>query len=68
MCPKCHVNFYCCTPICVHKQWWIFKWDQYFCWNCEVRLVLTTGPTSMGFAFWQVPIFAIKRKRFGKGF
>lgn len=67
-CPKCCVDLCTLAPVCVKKQWWIFKWDQHFCQKCEVRLVLRTGPTTMGFADWCIPLFAIKRKRFGKGF
>lgn len=63
MCPKCHIKFNHRTPIRVKKRWWIFKWEQRFCWNCGIRLILTTGPTSMGFSYWLIPLFAIKRKQ-----
>lgn len=63
MCPKCHIRFGHRKPICIKKQWLIFKWEQYFCWNCGIRLILTTGPTNLGHAYWQIPLFVIKRKQ-----
>jgi hypothetical protein len=61
-CPKCNADFRGQKPICIRKKWWLFRWNQHFCWYCGDRIVLTVGITSLGMADWDTPWFAIKRK------
>lgn len=61
ICPKCLVDFRHNSPRRIKKKWLIINWEQRFCRNCGIRLVLMTSPSSLGFAFWRVPLFVIKR-------
>ena len=61
MCPRFHVNFYRRHTIKLQKQLLIFKWEQNFCWNCGIRLVLKSGLVDFGDSYWKIPVFVIKR-------
>ena len=62
MCSKCEINFSRRKPIEKYRQWWIFKWKQYFCWNCGTQLIYTTGSTTLGVAYWRLNMLAFLYK------